>query len=45
MQNLKPKLAFEYAVVPFDIYCPSVKEKREKGVCKKFNIIYIILTE
>ena len=30
-----PSEVSEYKVVPFDLYCPSMKDKLKKGICKK----------
>ena len=30
-----PSEASEYKVVPFDLYCPLMKDKLKKGICKK----------
>ena len=33
--KVKPQVSINYAIVPFDIYCPSLDGKLEKGICKK----------
>ena len=33
-------MTFEYAVVSLDTYCPSMKNKLEKGIRKKYNIYW-----
>ena len=32
--NIIPEEGFHYDVVPFDLYCPSMRDKLDNGVCK-----------
>ena len=35
LAKVKPQVSINYAIVPFDMYCPSLDGKREQGICKK----------
>ena len=35
LAKFKPQVSINYAIVPFDMYCPSLDGKLEKGICKK----------
>ena len=35
LEKFKPQVSINDAIVPFDMYCPSLNAKLEKGICKK----------
>ena len=35
LAKVKPQVSINYAIVPFDMYCPSLDGKLEQGICKK----------
>ena len=37
IKQLCPREADKYAVVPFDLYCPSMVDKLKKGICTHCN--------
>ena len=40
LAKVKPKASINYAIVPFDMYCPSFDGKLEKGICKKCGVYW-----
>ena len=37
LSKAKPEAAKEYDIVPFDLYCPSMKDKLKNGICEICN--------